>query len=159
VSTSGTTDPARLPGGRVDQLDLRRTNLGLLLRALRDHGPRSRASLAAATGLTRSTVSSLVAELVERGLVREGEVQRSTVGRPGTAVGLDGSQVCGVGAALDARTLSVEEVLDHLAALVTSSIAELAAADRRPVGLTVGVAGLVDRGRGPAHPRPQPGVA
>ena len=165
------TFDAATTGHSVDQIDLRRANLGLVLRSLRDHGPRSRATLAADLGLTRSTVSTLVAELGARGLVREGKVQRASVGRPSTAVELDGSDVCGLGAeinvnhvavvaldlggrvlnerrlALDARALQAEVVIDHLVALVRESVQELDAAGRSTVGLTVGVAGLVDRRR------------
>ncbi|MQW74968.1 ROK family protein [Nocardioides sp. dk4132] len=155
----------------VDHLDLRRANLGLVLRWLRDHGPRSRATLASELGMTRSTVSTLVAELAERGLVREGKVQRASVGRPSTAVELDGSRVYGLGAelnvnhvsvlaldlagrtigerrlALDARALDAEVVVDHLVRLVTETVEELGGGDRHTAGLTVGVAGLVDRRR------------
>lgn len=153
------------------QLDLRRANLARALRWLRDHGPRSRATLASELGLTRSTVSSLVSDLAERGLVREGKVQRPTVGRPGTAVELDGSHVIGLGAeinvnhvalvaldltgrpvceerlALDARALPADVVVDHLADLVVRTAARLAAEGHLTVGLTVGVAGLFDRRR------------
>jgi predicted NBD/HSP70 family sugar kinase len=159
------------PDHSVDHLDLRRTNLGLVLRTLRDHGPRSRATLATELGMTRSTISTLVTELAERGLVREGKVQRASVGRPGTAVELDGSAVCGLGAevnvnhvsvvaldlagnvvtekrlALDARAMAAEPVIDHLVTLVCDAVAELEADGRRTVGLTVGVAGLVDSRR------------
>ena len=69
----------------ADQLTLRRTNLGLVLRRLRDHGPRSRAKLATELGMTRSAVSTLVADLAERGLVRTGGLERGAVGRPGTS--------------------------------------------------------------------------
>jgi predicted NBD/HSP70 family sugar kinase len=155
----------------ADQLTLRRTNLGLLLRRLRDHGPRSRATLATELGLTRSTVSTLVSELVDRALVRDGGVERGAVGRPGTAVELDGHAVAGLGAeinvnhvstmaldltgevvsehklGLDARAVPAEEVLDRLAELVTRTTADLARREIEPVGLTVGVAGLVDRER------------
>lgn len=154
---------------RVDQHDLRRANLGLVLRWLRDHGPRSRANLAAEMGMTRSTVSSLVGELADRGLVRAGSVQRGTVGRPGVAVELDGRSICGIGAevnvnhvstlaldlsgrvlaehrlSLDAHDAPVEDVVDRLGRLVQHTIADLQDQDITPVGLTVGVAGLVDR--------------
>lgn len=156
----------------VDHLDLRRSNLGLVLRTLRDHGPRSRAALAAELQMTRSTISTLVTDLAERGLVREGKVQRSSVGRPSTSVELDGSRVCGLGAevnvnhvsvvaldlaghvvnekrlALDARALDAEVVIDHLVGLVRESVSDLEAEGRSTFGLTVGVAGLVDRRRG-----------
>lgn len=155
----------------VDHLDLRRSNLGLVLRCLRDHGPRSRATLASELGMTRSTISTLVSELAERGLVREGKVQRAGVGRPATAVELDGSRVYGLGAelnvnhvsvlaldvagrtvaerrlALDSRATPADVVIDHLMDLVNEMVDELALSDRHPAGLTVGVAGLVDRRR------------
>ena len=155
----------------ADQLTLRRTNLGLVLRRLRDHGPRSRATLAAELGITRSAISSLTTELAERGLVRTGGVERGAVGRPGTSVELGGRQVAGLGAeinvnhvstmaldltgevvsehrlGLDARAISAEEVLDRLAGLVRKTIADLEHREIEPVGLTIGVAGLVDRER------------
>jgi predicted NBD/HSP70 family sugar kinase/biotin operon repressor len=154
----------------ADQLSVRRTNLAAVLRRLRDHGPRSRAGLAAELGLTRSAVSTLVSDLVERGLVRTGEAERGAVGRPGTALDLDGRAVAGLGAeinvnhvstlaldlsgevvsehklAIDSRALSPEEVVDGLVGLVTETLHDLARRDVEPVGLTVGVAGLVDAG-------------
>ena len=155
----------------ADQLTLRRTNLSLVLRKLRDHGPRSRATLAAELGLTRGAVSTLVADLAERGLVRTGDLERGGVGRPGISVELDGRAVCGIGAevnvnhvstmaldltgrvvvehklALDARRLSAIEVIDHLVDLVRLTTIDLADRDIATAGLTVGVAGLVDRTR------------
>jgi predicted NBD/HSP70 family sugar kinase len=147
---------------------LRRANLGLLLRSLRDQGPRSRAALAHDLHMTRSTVSTLVAELADRGLVRDGEVNRSQVGRPSTTVELDG-HVCGLGVEINVdhvRLLALdlagavraeahlgadpdpERVLDSLAAEVERTVATLAEQDTAVVGLTVGVAGLVDRANG-----------
>lgn len=155
----------------ADQVTVRRTNLGLVLRRLRDHGPRSRATLAAELGMTRSAVSTLVADLTERGLVRPGGVERGAVGRPGTTVQLDGRTVAGLGAevnvnhvstlaldlsgavlsehelALDARAVPAEQVLDRLAGLVRATVADVEARGAEPVGLTVGVAGLVDQER------------
>ncbi|HEX5089096.1 MAG TPA: ROK family transcriptional regulator [Nocardioides sp.] len=162
-------DPLATAG--ADQLTVRRTNLGLVLRRLRDHGPRSRAGLAGELGMTRSAVSALVADLAERGLVRTGQVERGGVGRPGTSVALDGRAVGGLGAeinvnhvsalaldlrgqvvsehkiALDTRAVPVEEVLDRLAELVRATLTDLEGRDMEAVGLTVGVAGLVDRTR------------
>jgi DNA-binding transcriptional ArsR family regulator len=62
--------------GAADLVTLRRSNLALVLRRLRDHGPRSRARLATELGLTRSAASNLVSELAERGLVRVGVAER-----------------------------------------------------------------------------------
>ena len=165
------TLPQSAPDHGLASLDVRRSNLGLALRHLRDHGPRSRAALAVDLGMTRSTISTLVSELIERGLVSDGLPVRSTVGRPSTAVEIDGRTVCGIGAeinvnhvstialdlrgevveerklALDARSLDADRVLGHLADLVRETIASLEARGVAAVGLTVGVAGLYDQTR------------
>ena len=125
------------------------TNLGRVLRQLRDHGPRSRATLATELGLTRTAVSTQVAELAERGLVRTGGIERGAVGRPGTNVELDGHAVAGIGAeinvdhvwtmaldlggavvsehklSLDVSAFPATEVLDRLAELVRQVEADL----------------------------------
>jgi predicted NBD/HSP70 family sugar kinase len=152
----------------ADQAALRRAHLGLVLRSLRDEGPRSRSRLAGELGLTRATASSLVGELEQLGLVRRGTPERGAVGRPGAAVELVGRRVCGLGAevnvdhvaalavdlagevisearrGLDTRRLEPGEVLDELVTLVLGLLAEVGAEGVAPVGLTVGVAGLVD---------------
>lgn len=64
------------PGGGVvaaDHVSLRRNNLSVVLRHVREAGSRSRARIAADTGLNKATVSSLVAELVERPSARQGQ--------------------------------------------------------------------------------------
>ncbi|NEK86718.1 ROK family protein [Blastococcus saxobsidens] len=152
----------------ADQATVRRNNLGLVLRHLRDHGPRSRARIAQETGLNKATVSSLVAELGERRLVSAGEVDRAgSVGRPGLIVHLDGRCVCGIGVelnvdyaavlvldlrgevlfehrlALDIPSLGAEETLDAVAGLVREAVEAAAGLGARPAGLTVAVAGLV----------------
>ena len=151
----------------ADQATVRRTNLGVVLRHLRDHGPRSRARIAQETGLNKATVSSLVAELAQRGLVTDGEVDRAgSVGRPGLTVHLDGSGVCGIGVelnvdyaavlvldlsgdvlfekrvGLDAPTLGPDRTLDAVARLVTEAVDAAARRRTAPVGLTVAVPGL-----------------
>ena len=68
---------------------MRRANLTRTLRHIRTNGPRSRAAIAAATGLHKTTVSSLVDELLTRRLVREigtGALRRR--GRPGRGIAL-----------------------------------------------------------------------
>jgi predicted NBD/HSP70 family sugar kinase len=56
----------------IRQANLREHNLGLVLRIIVDAAtPPSRADIAAGTGLTRATVSSLVDGLIEAGLVAE----------------------------------------------------------------------------------------
>lgn len=157
---------------RLDVSSVRRTNLGLVLRELRVAGPRSRAALAAELGFNRSTTSALVADLADRGLVRDGGLERGTIGRPGTSVEIDGRCVVGIGAelnvnhvstraldlrgtvvgerrwGLDAAAMRASDVVDRLAELVAATRAEVERRGARVVGVTVGVAGLVDRERG-----------
>jgi predicted NBD/HSP70 family sugar kinase len=71
----------------VSQDDVRRHNLGRLLRLLHVRGATSRARLTALTGLNRSTVGALTTELVEAGLVRESTPPgRGRAGRPSIVV-------------------------------------------------------------------------
>ncbi len=160
------------PVAGADQTSLRRANLGLLLRSLRDRGPRSRARLASDLGLNKATVSSLVSELADRGLVQDGGAERGAVGRPATTVEIDGRWVCGVGAeinvhhvaalalnlhgdvvserrlSLDAAGRPAEEVIGRLAELLDASMGDLTERGAVPVGLVVGTAGLIDRATG-----------
>ncbi len=158
---------------RADHGTVRRNNLSLIVRTLRDAGPRSRARLAAETGLNKATVSSLVAELVERGLVDEGEMQRDgVVGRPGQIVELNGLRVAGIGLELNVDYVAVialnlrgdtivsrrlpldvpnvgpEQVLDGMAELLTDVLQTLELQGTAPVGVTVAIPGLMDVDRG-----------
>jgi len=69
------------------QEEIRRFNLGALLRYVHSRGPTSRAELTARLGLNRSTIGALTADLVAAGLVRE-EVPRGhgRAGRPSLVV-------------------------------------------------------------------------
>jgi predicted NBD/HSP70 family sugar kinase len=92
--------PARHdPDIPVRQSSLRAHNLALVLRQVAATGrPVSRADVAAATGLTRATVSTLVEELVRGQLVAEiGPAPRSGAGRPATGLMLAGSGPAGLG--------------------------------------------------------------
>jgi predicted NBD/HSP70 family sugar kinase len=63
--------------------EIRRHNLGLLLRHIHQHGDLTRAELTAATGLNRSTIGALVSDLVGLGLVSEYVPSgRDRAGRP-----------------------------------------------------------------------------
>ncbi len=69
------------------QEEIRRHNLGVLLRYVHVHGATSRAELTAALGLNRSTIGALTADLAAAGLVRE-ELPRDhgRAGRPSLVV-------------------------------------------------------------------------
>jgi predicted NBD/HSP70 family sugar kinase len=67
----------------VAQAEVRRRNLSRMLRELHLGGPMSRSELAGGLGLNRSTVASLVGELVARGLVQERRPRKIVAQAPG----------------------------------------------------------------------------
>lgn len=74
----------------LEQSGLRRHNLGIIFRALRDSGPLSRAQLANATGMTKPGVNNIVDELLERGLLIQGvEESKPERGRPGVLLSIN----------------------------------------------------------------------
>ena len=68
----------------IDQALVREANLSLVLRNIHYQAPISRAKLAVVTELNKSTVSSLVEDLLARGLVHEVGVNSKGTGRPAT---------------------------------------------------------------------------
>ena len=78
--------------------DLRRSNRSLLLRHLYFHEHVSRQDLSRATGLSTASVSNVVAELIESGVVVEAGAVESEGGRPRILLEVDASrfQVIGV---------------------------------------------------------------
>jgi len=76
--------PLAPPVGRTTNDLIRQQNLASVLSLLHSRGALSRAQLGATTGLNRSTVTGLVMELAELGLVREapGAERTGKVGRP-----------------------------------------------------------------------------
>ncbi|MEV6345158.1 ROK family protein [Actinoplanes sp. NPDC051851] len=77
--------------------DVRTTNLAVVLRHLRTHGPSSRAAIAASTGLTKATVSSLTGDLIGHRLLHETGQAGNRIGRPATVLALDGSAYAAIG--------------------------------------------------------------
>ncbi|WP_194837081.1 ROK family transcriptional regulator [Nocardia sp. XZ_19_369] len=66
-----------------DSVAVRRRNLGLVLRYVAEHGPCARTEIAVATGLSHASVTTLVADLTARGLLREdGVLNSGGRGRP-----------------------------------------------------------------------------
>lgn len=97
--------------GTVGLRTVREANLGVVLRTVRESAPCSRAAVAAATGLNKTTVSSLVADLMARGLVREtGRTEQHGVGRPGVLLDLDDTSVAALGLEVNVDYLSVVAV-------------------------------------------------
>jgi predicted NBD/HSP70 family sugar kinase len=156
---------------------VRRRNLAVLLDHVHRSGQISRASLTTLTGLNRSTVGALVADLAERGLVTEGEaVGYGTPGRPSPLVLPSSDGVVVLAAEVEVATLTLavaglgghiysharvdrrrdrrtpEATADDLAALVLKAMSDLR--ERQIVGLGVAVAGIVRQSDGFVHVAP-----
>jgi predicted NBD/HSP70 family sugar kinase len=159
-----------VPAARLkpaDQPSVRRNNLAVVLRELHEHGPTSRAAIATVTGLNKATVSSLVGELIDRGLARDvGTENQRRLGRPATLVELDGRSVVALGLelnvdfiaalatdlagrplfqrsrAVDAAGAPRQRVLKTLISLARQALG--AVDGRTVVGISIGVPGLVD---------------
>ncbi|MFI7046391.1 ROK family transcriptional regulator [Streptosporangium sandarakinum] len=151
----------------ADFADVRATNLAVVLRFVREHAPCSRADIAASTGLNKATVSSLVADLIDRRLVRETGLTENRVGRPATMLVLDGSPYAAIGVEINVdyvtavavdlsgeRLLSwrrsfqgpdvaVSQAMAVVAGLVRRVTTRMAREERQVLGLTVAVPGLV----------------
>ena len=80
-----------------DQTLVREINLSIILNCLRETSPLSRAQLAEITGLNKTTVSSLVRELIARQSVREIGFDSSGGGRPAVLLELNPGAGCIIG--------------------------------------------------------------
>jgi glucokinase-like ROK family protein len=90
-----------------DQALVREMNLSTVLRYLHGDAPLSRSGLAGLTGLNKTTISSLVEELLGRGLVREVGLDNSGGGRPARLLDLNPEAGGVVGVALGVDFVSV----------------------------------------------------
>ena len=152
---------------------LRPHNLALVLQHIAAGEPVTRARLAAATGLTKTTVSSLVDDLVSARLVVElGPEARGEIGRPGSALALDPSGYAGIGLeinvdyiavclanlvgevrylrtrARDNRSQSPAKVLGRAVRMIGTALARAEAARLTVAGLGVAVPGPVETDSG-----------
>ncbi len=154
-----------------DQQLVKRINRSVLLRLLRRRSGLSRAQLAQESGLTKSTVSLLVRELIDEGWVTEtGLAAAQGLGRPSTPLRLDGSRRAMVGVEIAVESLRVvgvsltgevlwsaeEPLVDREPAAVCRQVAQLvvrahAALAERPVlvsGVGIGLPGAFDEASG-----------
>ena len=155
--------------GSVGQKSIRRQNLRVVLHEVMEKGPMSRANIAEAVGLTKSAVSSIVGELMTRGLLTEqGRAPVAGVGRPGRLVALSDQTVVGLGLEINVdylaacvldltggvrferflrhenRGVPVRDVLDALGELGRSALNEAEAERLIPAGVTVAAPGLIE---------------
>ncbi|MER7044872.1 ROK family protein [Streptomyces jumonjinensis] len=161
-------DPLEPKAGRDT---VRRHNLSLVLRAVRDSGEITRAGVSARVGLTRAAISSLVEQLLESGFLSEsGKTFSGQAGRPGTVlkvartgvaglgieINVDYVSVCVVDLAgtdrvrlvehLDNRGVPPGQVLRRAAQIAARALTSAAEQELSPVGATLALPGLVSSG-------------
>ncbi|MFT0762568.1 ROK family transcriptional regulator [Actinomyces sp. F1_1611] len=159
-------------GAAASHASIRESNLALVTAELfHSGGGLSRADLAQRTGLTKATVSRLVRDLIEQGIVAEAVPEEAgTIGRPGTplypaantlvgvgleanadrllgsAVDLSGKVVASFQVSMDLVDSSPAETLGLLAEHTAALFAQLDEVGiRRLVGVNLGVPGIVDQ--------------
>jgi len=137
---------------KVGPRDTRRHHLALVLRTLFRGERFSRAEISRRTGLTRVTVSDLVAELIdEKLLVEVGQSAAKRAGKPGTLLSIDpdGRRVVSLDLSQPAEMHGA--VLDLLGRVTYREVRPAPGRPRPPLdrGATPG------RGRGGAPLRPQ----
>ena len=127
---------------------MRRHNLSTVLRRVHRGGAQSRSALTAATGLNRSTIGALVAELVELGLVEEGEPEwTGSAGRPSPLVHASTGHV--VVAAVDIGSKWLTVAIGGLGGVITHRVHREVDNDGRPYEETLaGIAELIADARG-----------
>ncbi len=146
-------------------------NRNLVLNVLRT-GAASRADVVRTTGLSPATVSLIVSELIESGLVNEVGEGKSSGGRPPLVLRLDDERNYVVGVKLMRHVISVavtdlraevlysevvdlaptavdaESVLDALGRAVDNAVTKAGLRLDQVVGIGIGLAGLVDADTG-----------
>ncbi|SCL40917.1 Sugar kinase of the NBD/HSP70 family, may contain an N-terminal HTH domain [Micromonospora pallida] len=153
------------------QDEIRRQNLGALLRYVHVHGATSRAELTTALGLNRSTIGALTADLAGAGLVSEGAPKETgRAGRPSLVVRPESERVFAYAFSIEVDRLRAArvglggEVLDcrelprphgpaagEAAPLLAAMVKEMhqgAPAGAICVGAGVAVAGMIRRDDG-----------
>jgi len=154
-----------------NQEQVRKVNKSIILNMLRLHAPISRAQVANLTGLNRGTVSNIVNVLIDEGLVYEDEQKGSGIGRPAISLGLrpDGGAVIGVEIGVDfvavlltnfvAETIwetrvqtnptqSQTHIISQAEQLIDQALLRANEKRLRPLGIGVGLPGLVNAHQG-----------
>ncbi|MEU8297563.1 ROK family protein [Micromonospora sp. NPDC048909] len=153
------------------QDDIRRQNLGALLRHVHVHGATTRAELTTALGLNRSTIGALTADLAGAGLVSEGTPKETgRAGRPSLVVRPESARIYAYAYSIEVDRLRAARVglggavldrreLDRPRGLVATDAAPLLAGAAKEmqqsvpagsicVGTGVAVCGMVRRDDG-----------
>jgi glucokinase-like ROK family protein len=101
---------------KADQAWVRKINRAIILQVFRTHPTLPRARLATETGLNPSTVSNIIAELIQEDLIRETDLIQSSTGRPGRLLELNPEGGCALG---------IEINVDYIEFLITDFAANV----------------------------------
>lgn len=118
--------------------DLRKRNRAMVIAAVRRSDQPSRTEIAALTGLSHSTISTISADLIGEGILREvrnGETGGQKRGRPQVAIGLNPDAAAVVAVVLSLNSLSAS-LIDYAGKPVAHDIS-------RPPTLTMGADDLM----------------
>jgi glucokinase-like ROK family protein len=154
-----------------DQTLLREMNLAAIMNHVRERAPVSRTALAGATGLNKTTVSSLVRELIDRGFLHEINTWSNGIGRPAVMLELNPQAGCiisceiGVDFILVIRAnfsseivwrhqertqpeLGQDAIMQRVLALLHRATEPQSGCRTRLLGLAIGIPGLIDQESG-----------
>ena len=136
------TGPSIVLEAPISLTDLGRVRV---LRALAEHDQLSRAEIATRAGLARATVASVVFDLLDNGLVREGAAPEPTTaraGRPPQILSLEPEAAFAIG--LDIAHDHVRAILTDVVGTVCWDRAEHMPVDDDPEGALAAAARLID---------------
>ncbi len=162
-----------------DQTLMKELNKSIIMNLIRNQSPISRAQISVESGLNKATVSSIVDEFIEEGLVIELGPARSAVGRRprmlgfnstagyaiGVEVGIDYVHVLTVDLAgrvissyeSPLPTTDVRSVVSEIVTCINEEVAKTLASKLGIIGVGLGVPGLVDFSSGTVHYAPNLG--
>ncbi len=105
-----------MPNYITDQAYIRENNLSSVLRLIHSQAPISRAQLAVVTGLNKSTISSLVDDLIASKLVNEAGSNSTGAGRPATMLEINpqAGLIIGVELGVDFVSVAVTDFLGNI---------------------------------------------
>lgn len=157
----------------VDHAAMRDMNLSLILNTLHTEAPLSRVGLVNRTGLNKGTISMMVKDLIEGGLVQEIGTDASTsdVGRPaiyletnpdaghiiGVEIGVDFISIVTVNFAIEIisrrhestlKYINQQTIMNRILFLIQESYNQVEKRGSRVFGIGIGVPGLIDMARG-----------
>jgi glucokinase-like ROK family protein len=154
-----------------DHALIRQINLSAILYHLQESAPISRAALAEITGLNKTTVSSLVGELIEKQFAHEIGLESGAVGRRAMLLKLNPAAGCIVSGEIGVDFISViaanfaaeviwrrqikinpamgqDAIVEQTVALLKQAVEEGSSSCHALLGVAVGVPGLVDQETG-----------